>query len=93
MAIERRRYVVCGRVQGVGFRSFARDEARHLGLVGYVRNLPDGRTLEAVAQGEPSVLDSFAEALRDGPPNAFVIEMTFFVIPPVPTATTFDVAD
>jgi acylphosphatase len=91
MAIERRRYVVRGRVQGVGFRFFARDSGRRLGLAGYVRNLPDGRTVETAAQGEPWVLDSFAAALRDGPPGAFVSEITFLVIPPEPTGTTFDI--
>ena len=55
-----RRYVVSGRVQGVGYRYFALDAARRENLHGYVTNNDDG-TVEAVAEGEPhrsSVLNS-----------------------------------
>ena len=46
-----RRFVVRGRVQGVGFRYFAADAARREGVSGAVRNLDDG-TVEAVAEGD-----------------------------------------
>ncbi len=36
--------LVCGRVQGVGFRAFVRTRAREHGVTGYARNLPDGRS-------------------------------------------------
>jgi len=52
-----RRVVVRGRVQGVGFRYWVRRRANSLGIAGWVRNLPDGRSLEALAQAEPAVLD------------------------------------
>ena len=47
------------------FRDFAVRRARRLGLVGYVKNLPDG-SVEAVAQGAPERLEQFVEALRRG---------------------------
>lgn len=74
-----RRYVVHGRVQGVGFRWFVARQATRLGLVGFARNLDDG-SVEVVAQGEPSALESLAEALRRGPSMARVssVENTDF---------------
>ena len=66
-----RRYVVSGRVQGVGFRYFAQATAFRDGLHGWVRNLPDGR-VEAAAEGEADALDRFEQALRHGPPGARV---------------------
>ena len=66
-----RRYVVSGRVQGVGFRYFAQATASRDGLHGWVRNLPDGR-VEAAAEGESDALDRFEQALRHGPPGARV---------------------
>jgi acylphosphatase len=65
------RYVVSGRVQGVGFRWFVMREATRLDLAGYVRNLPDG-SVEVVAQGSPAGLASLESALRHGPPAARV---------------------
>ena len=63
---ECRRYLVRGRVQGVGFRSFVQKEALRLGLRGWVRNLDDGR-VEALAEGPTSILDEFEGALHRGP--------------------------
>jgi acylphosphatase len=60
-----------GRVQGVGFRWFARQTARELGLAGRVKNLPDG-SVEVVASGEPPALASLRERLREGPSGARV---------------------
>ena len=62
---------VTGRVQGVGFRWFARDRAAALGLSGWVRNRADG-SLEVLAEGPVEALDAFEEALRLGPPGAAV---------------------
>jgi acylphosphatase len=61
--VERREAIYRGMVQGVGFRYTARAIARNLPVVGYVRNLPDGR-VEVVAEGEPADLDQFFERLR-----------------------------
>ena len=62
---------VSGRVQGVGFRWFVREEARRLGLAGWVRNLPTGE-VELVAEGPPSAIDAFARTIGKGPPGARV---------------------
>ena len=64
--------VVRGRVQGVFFRAFVEEHARELGLTGYVRNLPDGRSLEVVAEGPSDRLEELASYLRVGPPSARV---------------------
>lgn len=58
---------VYGRVQGVGYRAFAREAALQLGLSGYVRNLSDG-SVQVVAEGEKQLLDRFIEKLKEGPP-------------------------
>ena len=66
-----RRYVISGRVQGVGFRYFVRSKAKKMNVGGWVRNLPDG-SVEAVATGECEVLSLFESALRAGPSLASV---------------------
>jgi acylphosphatase len=63
--------VVSGRVQGVCFRAAAQDRARELGVVGWVRNLPDGR-VEVRACGEHDRVDAFQGWLEEGPPAASV---------------------
>ncbi len=65
---------VNGRVQGVGFRWFARDRATVLGLNGWVRNRADG-SLEVLAEGTPEALAAFEDALRLGPPGAVVLSV------------------
>jgi acylphosphatase len=65
------RYLVAGRVQGVGYRYFVMREAESLGVTGYARNLSDGR-VEVVAEGSGEVLDAFEARLREGPAFANV---------------------
>ena len=60
------RFLVRGRVQGVGFRYFAQRAASQLGLTGYVRNLDDGR-VEVYAVGPTEQLTELAGYLRKGP--------------------------
>jgi acylphosphatase len=60
-----------GRVQGVGFRWWARSLALRLGVVGSVRNLPDG-TVELTAGGEAAAMVRLREELLIGPPGARV---------------------
>ena len=64
-------FEVSGRVQGVGFRWFVREQARALELAGWVRNLPTGE-VELVAAGPAGALDKLERALRAGPPGAHV---------------------
>jgi acylphosphatase len=66
------RAVVRGRTQGVGFRAFVVDRAHKLGLTGYTRNLPDGRSVEVVAEGPQERLDLLLAALRQGPSMSHV---------------------
>ena len=66
-----RRYVVSGEVQGVGFRFFAQRVAARHQVVGYVRNLPDGR-VEAHAEGTPESIEGFKHDLAAGPQHARV---------------------
>ena len=61
------RAVVHGRVQGIGFRDYVLTRARFLGLAGYARNLPDGRSVEVVAEGPRSDLEQLLEYLHEGP--------------------------
>ncbi len=58
--------VVCGRVQGVGFRDFTLQAAQSLGLAGDVRNQDDG-TVAFFAQGENDAIDSLLTSLKRGP--------------------------
>jgi acylphosphatase len=62
---------VCGRVQRVFFRQFTKTTAQELGIVGYVRNLPDG-CVQVVAEGPKNSIEVFIERLRLGPPMARV---------------------
>lgn len=66
-----RKYVISGRVQGVGFRYFAERWANVLGLAGYAKNLWDG-TVEVYAVGDVASLDEFKRQLGEGPRSAHV---------------------
>jgi acylphosphatase len=66
-----RRYLIRGRVQGVGFRFFTQAAAAREGLRGWVRNNPDD-SVEAVAEGDAEALDRFEQQIRNGPRGARV---------------------
>lgn len=66
-----RRYVVSGRVQGVGFRWFTAEAAAREGLHGWVRNAADGR-VEIRAEGDAEALERFERAISHGPSHARV---------------------
>lgn len=63
---------VRGRVQGVGFRGYVETRARFLRLTGYVRNLPDGRSVEVVAEGPRAALEQLIGCLHEGPSMSLV---------------------
>ena len=65
------RYIVRGRVQGVGFRYFVQSEAQTLGVTGWVRNNPDG-AVEVLASGSAEQLAALHGRLRTGPRAARV---------------------
>ena len=69
--IEAKRYLVRGRVQGVGFRWFVEREAHMLGIAGWVRNNHDG-SVELLAQGTRDQLSGLHSRLREGPRAARV---------------------
>jgi acylphosphatase len=73
-AVEARRFVVRGRVQGVGFRWFVEREAHMLGIAGWVRNNHDG-SVEVLAQGTRDQLSGLHSRLRAGPRAARVDEV------------------
>jgi acylphosphatase len=66
-----RRFLISGRVQGVGFRWFVKATAAREGVSGWVRNLPDGR-VEALVEGEPDAVGRVEHAVRIGPGGARV---------------------
>lgn len=72
-AVDRERLdvVVHGRVQGVGYRYFVRLQAGRLGIDGWVANRPDGG-VACRAEGPRGDLERFLDALREGPPGAYV---------------------
>jgi acylphosphatase len=86
------RVVVRGRVQGVGFRDFVYTRARFLGLRGYVRNLPDMRSVEVVAEGERASLEQMLDFLREGPRGARIDGLDAIWGEPGGRHTTFGVA-
>jgi len=70
--MKKRAYcIVSGHVQGVCFRMCAMDEAKRLGLTGWIGNRRDG-SVEAIAEGEESALCEFADWCRKGPDMAVV---------------------
>jgi acylphosphatase len=66
-----KRFVISGRVQGVGFRYFAQGWANQLGICGYVKNLWSGN-VEVYAVGDPVPMEEFKRQLAEGPRMARV---------------------
>ncbi len=76
-----RRFVVGGRVQGVGFRFFAVDSAQREGVTGYARNWHDGR-VEIVTEGEAEAVDRFERSIRQGPRDARIDDVETEILAP-----------
>jgi acylphosphatase len=69
--VIRRRLIVHGRVQGVGFRYSAARQAQSRGVAGSAANRPDG-TVEVVLEGEPDAVESLVRWCEQGPRGAVV---------------------
>jgi acylphosphatase len=85
-----RRYIVSGRVQGVGFRDFTQAAAAREGVRGWVENLPDGRVAIA-AEGEAPALERFERDIRRGPPGARVEHLETAAATPDSRTTDFSI--
>ena len=86
--ISASRFIVRGRVQGVGFRWFVEREAHTLGIAGWVRNNVDG-SVEVMAQGTGQQLLALKARLRQGPRAARVDNVEELAASPKADATTF----
>ena len=84
------RFVVRGRVQGVGFRWFVEREAHTLGVSGWVRNNSDG-SVEVLAQGTREQLVGLRSRLRQGPRASRVDDVEEFEAKPVSGLNTFHI--
>jgi acylphosphatase len=78
---------VTGRVQGVGYRFFAREAANGLRLAGWVQNSKDGTVAVEVA-GIAADMESFVAMLRQGPPGSSVSDIRATRIDPARVAAT-----
>ena len=85
-----RRFLVHGRVQGVGFRWFAEREAHILQIAGWVRNNPDG-SVEVLAMGTREQLSGMRSRLREGPRAARVDDVEESEAEPVAGLNSFQV--
>jgi acylphosphatase len=86
--LQGRRFVVRGRVQGVGFRWFVEREAHLLGIAGWVRNNADG-SVEVLAMGTRDQLFGLRSRLQQGPRAARVDDVTEAEANPVAGLNTF----
>jgi acylphosphatase len=86
--VQARRFVVRGRVQGVGFRWFVEREAHILGIAGWVRNNHDG-SVEVLAQGTREQHSALHSRLREGPRAARVDAVEVSDVPPVAGLNSF----
>jgi acylphosphatase len=77
---QARRYIVRGRVQGVGYRYFAKGMAERLGVTGFVRNLSNG-DVEVVAEADSVTLALLKEELERGPRMSRVNEVIVNEVP------------
>lgn len=90
MTRVRKRIRVGGRVQGVGFRYFTSSIGRNLGLVGQVRNEPEGTVLIEV-EGDPVAVEQFLVHVRQGPALARVATCEIEDLPPGSGLSAFEI--
>ncbi len=85
-----RRMRITGKVQGVGFRYFARTQAEALGVEGWVRNLDDGRSLEVHVEGPRASVLEAVEWIGRGPASARVESVDVAEVEPA-GASSFEI--
>jgi len=88
--MRRVKIVVSGRVQGVYFRLFTQNKAKHLAINGTVQNLPDGR-VEIFAEAEHVMVDKFIKWCGKGPVTARVDTIEVTELEPEFNFTSFDI--
>ena len=81
---------ISGRVQGVAFRYFTEGAAKHLGITGWVRNLPDGR-VEIIAEGPDDKIEELIKLIKKGPSNAVISRIQVGSEKPTGEFNSFDV--
>ena len=87
-----RRYVVTGRVQGVGFRWFVEREAQAIGVGGWVRNHDDG-AVEVLASGSNAQLNALYDMLKKGPRAARIDQVEVEEAAPFSGYQTFQIEE
>lgn len=86
----RKKIILTGRVQGVGFRYFTYSAARENNLNGYVKNLPDG-SIEILVDGNETAYCRFLQRVLSGPSLARVIENKIIDSPPGESFNKFEI--
>ena len=76
-----RRVTISGRVQGVFFRAWSREQAQRLGVAGWVRNRADG-SVEAHVEGAEAAVEQLIDAMRQGPSGARVEALDWEAVTP-----------
>ena len=91
--MEKRTYkiIVSGRVQGVGYRWFAAENARFIGINGYVKNLSSGK-VEVLARGNSEQLERFVMELRKGPSFSDITDIKMEELPDEHLQHGFEIA-
>lgn len=88
--MRRVKVLISGRVQGVYFRLFTQNKAKHFAIKGYVRNLPDGR-VEIVAEAKHPVIEQFLKWCHKGPITARVDHVEIIELQHDDLLTSFDI--
>jgi len=87
-----RQYLFAGRVQGVGFRYSTKQLAKGFDVLGWVKNLPDGR-VELQLMGEEEELDEFLQELHDSPLGHHIQEQEERSVPLLDNVKGFSIVD
>jgi acylphosphatase len=82
--------IVEGRVQGVFFRAYTKEEADKLGLTGWVRNLTDG-SVEALVEGETEAVDRMLYWFHQGSPGSKVLDVKVQDVPSACDSSSFEI--